>query len=56
MTQIQEEAYRTPSWVKVSGILVLVLIVLFVVLHLTGNSLGGPGSHMPHTEHGGQQP
>ena len=37
-----------PRWVKVSGVIVLVLVVLFVVLKLTG--LGGehgPGRHSP---------
>jgi hypothetical protein len=36
----------TPRWVKVSGIIALVLVVLFVILKLTG--LGGehgPGRH-----------
>jgi hypothetical protein len=36
----------TPRWVKVLGVLVLVLVLLVAVLHLTGNSLGGPGSHL----------
>jgi hypothetical protein len=35
-----------PRWVKVLGVLVLLLVLLVVVLHLTGNSLGGPGSHL----------
>ena len=35
----------TPRWVKVFGIIVIVLVLLFAILHLTGNSLGGPGSH-----------
>ena len=35
-----------PRWVKLLGIVVLVLAVLLVVLHLTGDSLGGPGSHL----------
>ena len=34
----------TPRWVKVLGIIAIVLILLFVILHLTGLSLGG---HMP---------
>ena len=34
----------TPRWVKVSGIIAIVLVLLFVILHLTGNSLGG---HIP---------
>jgi hypothetical protein len=36
-----------PRWVKVSGIIALALVLLFVVLHLTG--LGGdhgPGRHV----------
>ena len=37
----------TPRWVKVSVIFVIVLVLLFVILHLTGNSLGGPGGHIP---------
>ena len=36
----------TPRWVKVLGILVLLRVLLVAVLHLTGNSLGGPGSHL----------
>jgi hypothetical protein len=36
----------TPHWVKVLGSLVLLLVLLVAVLHLTGNSLGGPGSHL----------
>jgi hypothetical protein len=35
----------TPRWVKVFGIIFIVLIVLFVILHLTGNSFGF-GEHM----------
>lgn len=42
----------TPSWVKVLGIIALVLVVMFVILHLTGHGLGG---HTP-LEHGVQQP
>lgn len=34
----------TPRWVKVFGIIVGVLILLFVILHLAG---GGLGNHMP---------
>ena len=46
---------RTPLWVKVSGIVIVVLIVLVVVLHLTGNSFG-PGMHAPSTNQAVQQP
>ena len=31
----------TPHWVKVFGIIVLVLVLLFVILHLTGLGFGG---------------
>ena len=34
----------TPRWVKVFGIIALVLVLLFVILHLTG---GGLGRHTP---------
>ena len=33
-----------PRWLKVLGLVVLVLMAVFVLMHLTGNSLGG---HMP---------
>jgi len=36
---------HAPRWVKLSGIVVVGLVLLFVILHITGNSLGGPGSH-----------
>ena len=32
----------TPGWVKVFGIVTIVVIVAFVILHLAG---GGPRSH-----------
>ena len=35
---------RTPRWVKVSAIVVVVLVVAFVILHLSG---GGFGHHAP---------
>jgi hypothetical protein len=36
-----------PRWVKVTGIVVAVLVVLFLVLHLIGGGGGqhGPGRH-----------
>jgi hypothetical protein len=36
----------TPCWMKVFGIIVIVLVLLFVILHLTGGGLGG---HTPPT-------
>lgn len=43
---------RTPRWVKMFGIIALVLALLFVILHLTGRGLGGHASGC----HGVQQP
>ncbi len=31
----------TPRWAKVSGIITIVLVLLFVIMHLTGGGLGG---------------
>ena len=46
----------TPRWVKVFVIIFIVLILAVVILHLTGNSLGGPGGHTPSIEYWLQQP
>jgi hypothetical protein len=56
----------TPRWVKVFGIIALVVVLLFVVLLFTHDpggrhtpSEGGPAGHAPRsgvTEHGVQQP
>ncbi len=48
---------RTPRWVKVFGLIAIVLVLLFVVLHLTGNSPAH--SHTPpssETEPDAQKP
>lgn len=47
--------YSTPRWVKISGIIVIVLVILFVVLHFTGNGFG-PGMHTMPMQQSGQQP
>lgn len=39
-----------PHWVKMFGIIALVLLVLFVILHLTGLGFGGHASSMNHRE------
>jgi len=42
---------RTPSWLKVVGIIAIILLLLVVILHLAG---GGLGRHIPSsstTEH-----
>ena len=36
----------TPGWVKVSGIIVLVLVLMFVGAHVAGRGMG-PGMHAP---------
>jgi len=36
-----DDTTGTPRWVKVFGIIVIVLVLLFVILHLTGGGLGG---------------
>jgi hypothetical protein len=45
----------TPRWVKLFGIIALLLVLLFGILHLTGGGLG-PDDHGPTIEHGVQQP
>ena len=40
----RESPPGAPRWVKVFGIIALVLVLLFVVTHLAG---GGLGSHLP---------
>ena len=42
----------TPRWVKIFGIVIVVLVLLFVALHLTGH---GFSSHSPPTS-GAQRP
>lgn len=51
----RRSAPGTPRWVKVFGIIVLVLVLLFITLHLTGHS---PMNHMPlsPTDQGMQMP
>lgn len=54
----------TPRWVKVFGIITLIAVMLFVLVHLTGGGLAhlidhGMGGHSPPpsvTKHGAQQP
>jgi hypothetical protein len=47
----------TPRWVKVFGIVALVLVVVFVVLQLIGiGGRHGPGRHAPGDTPDGQTP
>ena len=41
-----------PRWVKVFGIVGLILLLVFVVLHLTGRGFRGHGAHSTVTELG----
>ncbi len=46
-----------PRWVKVSGIIALIVVLLFVILLLTGGpNRHGPGRHVGPDEGGGQTP
>ena len=45
-----------PRWLKISGIIVIVLILLFGILHLTTGGGMGPGMHMPPAAQDTQQP
>ena len=61
MSQTHEEPNQglppaTPPRVKVFGLVIIVLILLFAILHLTGNNFRDHGSHLPTTEHGVQPP
>jgi hypothetical protein len=40
----------TPRWVKLLGIITLVLVLLVAIAHLTGVA---PTGHMPPVRHGG---
>jgi hypothetical protein len=58
MAQTQEERDREsppgmPRWVKVFGIIVIVLVLLFVISLLAGVR-HGPGMHTPSGDAGGQ--
>ncbi len=46
----------TPRWVKVSGIVGLVLVLLLVIMMSTGGGGHGPGRHTPSGDAGGQAP
>jgi hypothetical protein len=61
MSQIHEEPERgttisTPRWVKVFVITAIALVLLVVILHLTGSSLGSHDNHTPSIERGVQLP
>ena len=45
-----------PRWVKVFGIIALVLVLVLIILHLTGHGLGGHTHRPPVTEQGVKLP
>ena len=52
-----------PRWVKVSGIIAVVVVLLVIIIMFTGEHgpgrhtpFGGPGAHTPPMEHGTQHP
>ena len=51
-----ESPPNTPRWVKVFGIVVVVLILFVVTLYLTGHGPMNHGDHMPSTHQGEHQP
>jgi hypothetical protein len=50
----RESTTGTPRWVKVFGIIALLLVLLFVIALLTGNH--GPGRHAASGDAGGHAP
>lgn len=46
MRPTEERPPSTPQWVKVFGIIGIVLVLLFVIMMLAGGN-HGPGRHMP---------
>lgn len=52
--QTEDRPPSTPRWVKVSGIIVIALILLFVIMGLFGGGKHGPGRHMPGVQPGEQ--
>lgn len=50
-----DRAPGTPRWVKVFGIIAIVLVLLFVVIMFMGGG-HGPGRHTPSGDAGGQAP
>ena len=60
MTEKDTQTAGTPRWVKVFGIIALVLVVLVVVMIVAGRGGHGPGRHTgdntPSGDTGGHRP
>ena len=48
--------YGTPTWVKLFGIVAIVLVLLVVIVMLAGGGSHGPGRHMQSGGDGGRTP
>lgn len=49
-----EEKHKTPLWVKVFGIIGIILVLIIVIMHLTGKA--SMGHTMTGIEYGVRQP
>jgi ABC-type transporter Mla subunit MlaD len=56
MTDKDTHTAGTPRWVKVFGVIALVLVVLVVVMLVTGRGGHGPGRHTASGDTDGQGP
>ena len=52
MTSPEDDEHQTPRWVKVFGIVALVLVLAFAILHLMGGGFRGHGPAAHGTDHG----
>ena len=46
-SSVRRSTTGTPLWVKLFGIITLIVILLFVILQLIGAVEHGPGQHIP---------
>jgi hypothetical protein len=53
---VEPDRPSTPRWVKVSGIVAIILVLLAVIMMFIGGGKHGPGRHIPSIEQGVQQP
>ncbi|MFC0469086.1 DUF2933 domain-containing protein [Halalkalibacter kiskunsagensis] len=42
----RESPPNMPRWVKVFGVIVIVLLLVFVIIHIFGGGEHGPGRHI----------